>query len=153
MSKLLTNYCSCVLQVKGKEGQKGNRGSSLPYAVCGTSVQGSRGQRAPGALACRFTRKVLESYDKEILQGWLIFEGVLSPSKARQLSQVEAAAKIHDYLQKAPKRNIRIVNVDKRQASPQVWRRDEKQSGEKQSGEKRGKKRRSPTPKLKAVEA
>jgi len=127
MSKLLTNYCSCVFQVKGKRGLAGERarsGGLNPYAVCAKSVYQRRGERGPGALACRFTRKVLDTYDLPTLRGWLLFEGVVPQSKAAKLDKEAAALLIHDYLaHKQPKRAIRVGEVGKRQSPPRrVWR-------------------------------
>ena len=126
MSKLLTNYCSCVFQLKGRQGQAGQTKatSKSPYPICAKSVYQGRGKPGPGAMACRFTRRVLESYDTATLRGWLVFEGVASQREAAKLSKEEAAARIHDYLQsKQPKHAIKVARVQQRQAPPQqVWR-------------------------------
>lgn len=120
MSKLLTNYCSCVFQVKGKQGLAGKtakNSSPNPYAVCAKSVLQGRGKPGPGAMACRFTKTVLNTYDVETLRGWLIFEGLVSKSAAGKLSKEAAAAKIHDYLvHKEPKFKIKVGKVGKRQS-------------------------------------
>jgi len=119
MSKLLTNYCSCVFQVKGKQGQGGSRKAS-PYAVCAKSVYQRRGERGPGAVACRFTQKVLQSYDLDTLRGWLLFEGVAPKRIVDKLTKDQAAVLIHAYLSKPAKRAVKTVQVSKRQASPKA---------------------------------
>lgn len=119
MSELLNKYCSCVFQVKGKEGLK--RGKSAkstsvsPYAVCSTSVYQKKGLKPPGALACKFTKKVLQTYDVETLRGWLVFEDILSRAEAKLLNQEQAATLIHLYLKsKTPKRKVKTNLVKKR---------------------------------------
>lgn len=114
--RLLTEYCSCVLQVKGREGARGKSQRALPYAVCAKSVYQSRGKDGPGAMACRFSKKVLQTYTAEQLRGWLVFEGVKSAKQAKALSKAQAVDAIHEYLsQKTPERRMNIAYVDKRQ--------------------------------------
>lgn len=121
--RLLSNYCSCAFQLKARQGQRGNtaknskRGASFPYAVCAKSVYQTRGKRAPGALACRFSKEALRSYTTDQLRGWLMYEGLASASKARSMSKRDAVENIHEYLQQSqPERDIRVARVAKRKS-------------------------------------
>lgn len=119
---LLDNYCSCVLQVKAREGLKGATAKTkgkerFPYAVCAKSVYQTRGKRGAGALACRFTKEALRTYNLDQLRGWLMFEGVKTKKGAERLSKKQAVDVIHNYLKnKEPKYNMRIATVNKRQS-------------------------------------
>lgn len=115
--ELWASYCSCVFQVKGGQGNKGQTKSTsrLPYAVCSKSVLQGRGRAGPGALACRFTKQVLNTYDESTLRGWLLFEGVLNKSTIQRMSKPQLVSTIHDYLQsKQPVNAIKIAHLSQR---------------------------------------
>ena len=107
-------YCSCVFQLEAKAHPQ-------PQAICTKSVYHSRGLAGPGAMACRFTKRVLESFDVETLRDWLVAKGV-PRRKAERMSAASAAALIHDYMASAkPKRAIKVALVKHR--SPRARRR------------------------------
>lgn len=118
MSKKLTNYCSCVFQVKSKGKKKYS-----PYAVCAKSVY--KGKKAPGALACRFDKTTLKSYSEETLRGWAEYEKVASKSHLKMMNKQHLVDMIYNHMQKPPKRDIRVASIRKRQTKPKsVLRRE-----------------------------
>jgi hypothetical protein len=146
--KLWSSYCSCVLQVRGSEGLKGHTKTSssgrLPFAVCSKSVLQGRGRPGPGALACRFTKQVLSTYDESTLRGWLLFEGVAGKKQVDAMDKRQLVTTIHDYLQsKQPVHAIKVAHLSQRHPhkAPRITR-------AKGQGKKSPQAKRRPVPKL-----
>jgi len=68
--------CSCIFQILADRGL--GKTTVNPYAVCSAVkfLEPDKKQRlAPGPIACRWTRQVLNTYTKNQLFGWIVETG------------------------------------------------------------------------------
>lgn len=113
----LQKYCSCQLQVAGKQGDPQNRSYKQlsPSGICAKTVWQLRGKPQPANIVCRFPRKILAQYPVETLRGYLIFEKVLSDKQAAKLSKAELVNRTHQYMHRravsrtAPTRTVTVT--------------------------------------------
>ena len=82
-----------------------------PYAICTFSNYTRAKLKGPGAVACRFDRSVLDTYDDETLEGWLRAEGLKKIPRGREarLDYIEVMMQ-----RDAKRKGIKKVHVDER---------------------------------------